>query len=106
MQGRASDTVPVVGKIVPFVRIRVHAPAPAPAGAPPGDSVRLGAHAIAPFPPRGPPVNARRGHYWLALLPAIGICVGSPLVDRMHATLAGFPLLLVWIVACVILTSV
>jgi hypothetical protein len=51
-------------------------------------------------------VNARRGHRWLALLPALGICVGAPLVDRMHATVAGFPLLLVWIVGCVLLTSV
>ena len=53
-----------------------------------------------------PPVNANRGHYWLALLPALGICVGAPLVDRMHATIAGFPLLLLWIVGCVILTSI
>jgi uncharacterized protein DUF3311 len=51
-------------------------------------------------------VNARRGHHWLALLPVLGICVGAPLVDRLHASIAGFPLLLVWIVGCVILTSV
>ena len=50
-------------------------------------------------------MNARRGYRWLALVPALGICVGAPLVDRLHATVAGVPLLLVWIVGCVLLTS-
>jgi hypothetical protein len=50
-------------------------------------------------------VKARRGYRWLALVPALGICVGAPLVDRLHATVAGVPLLLVWIVGCVLLTS-
>ena len=54
----------------------------------------------------GRPVNVPRAHRWLALLPVFGICVGVPLVDRLHATVAGIPLLLVWIVACVLLTSV
>lgn len=50
-------------------------------------------------------MKARRGYRWLALVPALGICVGAPLVDRLHATVAGVPLLLVWIVGCVLLTS-
>jgi uncharacterized protein DUF3311 len=62
-------------------------------------------HAIESIPPRPQPVNGRRAYRWLALLPALGICVGAPLVDRLHATVAGFPLLLVWIVGCVLLTS-
>src|SRR5262245_1392354 len=49
MQGRAFDTVPVVVKIVPFVRFQGWAPMPPPVGAPPGASARLPAHAIAPF---------------------------------------------------------
>jgi 4-hydroxybenzoate polyprenyltransferase len=51
-------------------------------------------------------VNAHRGHRWLALLPALAICVGAPLVDRLHASVGGIPLLLVWIVGCVLMTSV
>ena len=50
-------------------------------------------------------MKARRGHRWLALLPALAICGGAPLVDRLHATVAGVPLLLVWIVGCVLMTS-
>lgn len=50
-------------------------------------------------------MNARHGHRWLALVPALAICVGAPLVDRLHATVAGVPLLLAWIVGCVLLTS-
>ena len=50
-------------------------------------------------------MNARRRYRWLALLPALAICVGAPLVDRLHATVAGFPLLLAWIVGCVLMTS-
>jgi len=59
----------------------------------------------APLPAGRPRVNARRGHRWLALLPALAICVGAPLVDRLHATIAGVPLLLAWIVGCVLMTS-
>jgi hypothetical protein len=50
-------------------------------------------------------VNARRSHRWLALLPPLGICVGAPLIDRLHASVGGVPLLLVWIVGCVVMTS-
>ena len=50
-------------------------------------------------------MNARRGYRWLALLPAVAICVGVPLVDRLHARVAGVPLLLVWIVGTVLMTS-
>jgi hypothetical protein len=48
---------------------------------------------------------ARRGYRWLALVPALAICVGAPLVDRLHATVGHLPLLLVWIVGCVLMTS-
>jgi uncharacterized protein DUF3311 len=51
-------------------------------------------------------VNGDRAYRWLAAIPILGICVGSPIVDRMHATVAGAPALLVWIVGCVLLTSV
>ena len=50
-------------------------------------------------------MNARRSYRWLALLPPLSICVGAPLIDRLHATLGGVPLLLVWIVGCVLMTS-
>jgi 4-hydroxybenzoate polyprenyltransferase len=50
-------------------------------------------------------MSARRAHRWLALLPALAICVGVPLVDRLHASLFGVPLLLVWIVGTVLMTS-
>jgi len=50
-------------------------------------------------------VNARHGYRWLAALPALAICVGAPLVDRLHTNVGGVPLLLVWIVGCVLLTS-
>jgi Protein of unknown function (DUF3311) len=50
-------------------------------------------------------VNARRGHHWLALLPPLAICVGAPLIDGLHANVGGVPLLLVWIVGCVVMTS-
>src|SRR5438552_2994402 len=72
----------------------------------PAPGARLPPHAShAPFTAGWPPVNARRGHRWLALLPALAICVGSPLVDRLHASIAGVPLLLVWILGCVLMTS-
>jgi hypothetical protein len=59
-----------------------------------------------PYRDRPPPVSAGRSYRWLAIVPALAICVGVPLVDRLHATVAGVPLLLVWIVGCVLLTSV
>ncbi len=57
-------------------------------------------------PGRPPPVSAGRPYRWLALLPTLALCVGAPLIDRLHATVAGVPLLLVWIVAWLLLTSV
>ncbi len=47
-----------------------------------------------------------RPYHALALLPALAMCVGAPLVDRMHASVGGVPLLLIWIVGAVLLTSV
>jgi beta-lactamase regulating signal transducer with metallopeptidase domain len=32
--------------------------------------------------------------------------VGAPLVDRLHTSVGGIPLLLIWIVGCVLMTSV
>jgi xanthosine utilization system XapX-like protein len=42
----------------------------------------------------------------LAVVPAIAILVGVPLVNHVRAYVFGLPFLLFWIVACVLLTSV
>ena len=47
-----------------------------------------------------------RPHHTLALLPALGILVGVPFANRVHASVLGLPFLLFWILACVLLTSV
>jgi uncharacterized protein DUF3311 len=44
-------------------------------------------------------------HRWLAALPGILILVGAPFANRFHPTVLGLPLLLAWIVGCVLLTS-
>ena len=44
-------------------------------------------------------------HRWLAALPGILILVGTPFANRVHPTVLGLPLLLAWIVGCVLLTS-
>jgi hypothetical protein len=51
-------------------------------------------------------VSAGRAYRWLALLPALAVCVGVPFADRVHTSVLGLPFLLAWIVACVLLTSV
>jgi hypothetical protein len=53
-----------------------------------------------------PHVSARRAHRWLALLPALAVCVGVPFADRVRMSVGGLPFLLAWIVGCVLLTSV
>ena len=42
---------------------------------------------------------------WLAALPALLILVGAPFANRVHVLVFGLPFLLLWIVACVLLTS-
>ena len=44
-------------------------------------------------------------HRWLAALPGLLILVGAPFANRFHPTVLGLPLLLAWIVGCVLLTS-
>ena len=51
------------------------------------------------------PYVARRYH-WLAVLPAVGMLGGVPLVNRVHPLVLGLPLLLAWIVGWVVATSV
>jgi dolichyl-phosphate-mannose--protein O-mannosyl transferase len=51
-----------------------------------------------------PPARSR-AYRWLAVLPALGMLGGVPLVNRVHLYVLGLPFLLVWILACVLLTS-
>lgn len=44
-------------------------------------------------------------HRWLAALPALLILFGVPFANRVHRVVLGLPLLLLWIVCCVVLTS-
>ena len=64
-------------------------------------------HALRSTPQaRIPPVTPGRAHRWLAVVPTLAVCVGVPFADGVHASVAGLPFLLVWIVGCVLLTSV
>jgi len=47
-----------------------------------------------------------RPYRWLALLPTAGLLIGVPLLNGVHRSVMGLPLLLVWIVGCVLSTSV
>jgi hypothetical protein len=47
-----------------------------------------------------------RPYRWLALLPPAGLLIGVPVLNGVHRSVMGLPLLLVWIVGCVLLTSV
>jgi dolichyl-phosphate-mannose--protein O-mannosyl transferase len=53
-----------------------------------------------------PPPARSRAYRWLAILPALGMLGGVPLVNGVHLYILGLPFLLVWILACVLLTSV
>lgn len=44
-------------------------------------------------------------HRWLAVIPALLILVGAPFANRVHHLVLGLPFLLLWIVGCVLLTS-
>jgi hypothetical protein len=50
-------------------------------------------------------MNRTRPYRWLALLPALGILIGIPFANRVHAYVVGLPFLLFWIVAWVVITS-
>lgn len=43
---------------------------------------------------------------WVALLPCLGILVGTPFVNSAAPSLFGMPLILVWLSGCTVLTSV
>lgn len=43
---------------------------------------------------------------WLAVLPFLGMLVGPFFLNRVEPYVLGLPLLLAWLVFCVILTSV
>ena len=45
-------------------------------------------------------------HRWLAVIPALLILVGAPFANRVERLVLGLPFLLLWIVGCVLLTSV
>ncbi len=42
---------------------------------------------------------------WLALLPFLGILVGTPLLNRVTPFVLGFPLILAWLVFWVLATA-
>ena len=42
---------------------------------------------------------------WLSLIPALGILIGTPFVNRAAPLIYGFPPILAWLVAWVIGTS-
>ena len=44
-------------------------------------------------------------HRWLAAVPGVLMLVGVPFANRVHELVLGLPCLLVWMVACVLLTS-
>jgi hypothetical protein len=47
-----------------------------------------------------------RAIYWLAVVPFLGLIIGPFFVDRVTPFVLGLPLLLAWIVAWVVLTSI
>jgi len=47
-----------------------------------------------------------RRYRWLAVLPPLAMLVGVPFVNGVQRYVLGLPLLLFWIVACVLFTSV
>ncbi len=46
-----------------------------------------------------------RRHRWLALVPPLAILVGVPIVNGLRGYVLGLPVLLFWILCCVLLTS-
>lgn len=52
-----------------------------------------------------PPARGFRGYHLLALIPALGLLGGVPLLNRVEPYVLGLPFLLFWIVAWVVATS-
>jgi len=50
-------------------------------------------------------LSGSRGYRWLAVVPPLSILVGAPLANGVRLYVLGLPLILFWIVACVLLTS-
>jgi uncharacterized protein DUF3311 len=46
-----------------------------------------------------------RGYHWLAVVPPLGMLVGVPFANRVHALVLGLPFLLLWIVVWVVCTA-
>ena len=53
---------------------------------------------------RGRPLKTRL-HHWLALLPPVGMLGGLPFVNRATPRVLGFPPLLAWTVAWIVITA-
>lgn len=47
-----------------------------------------------------------RAHHWLALLPALGLFAGVPVLNRAEPHILGWPPLMAWMVAGVFLTAI
>lgn len=47
-----------------------------------------------------------RAYRWLAIVPGLGILIGVPFANHVHAYVLGLPFVLAWILLCVLLTSV
>jgi hypothetical protein len=47
----------------------------------------------------------RRPYHWLAVIPPLGMLGGVPFANRVRTLVLGWPFLLLWIVAWVILTA-
>lgn len=50
-------------------------------------------------------MSGSRAYRWLAVVPPLAILVGAPIANGVRLYLLGLPFLLLWIVACVLLTS-
>lgn len=59
---------------------------------------------MAPLPSITP--RRRRPYYWLAIIPPLGMLGGVPFANRVHTLILGWPFLLSWIVAWVLLAAI
>jgi len=57
-------------------------------------------------PASGSPDAGRVLRFVLAAIPWVAVLVGTPLVNQVEPFVLGMPFLLVWVVACVVATSV
>jgi heme A synthase len=51
-------------------------------------------------------MNRFRPHHALALVPVLLLLVGAPLVNGVPGYVLGLPVMLAWIVGCVVLSSI